>query len=258
LLVSTILFAQQTGTARRNTNVRPIASTAKKPIGKITSGESVTVLSTTKNHGFLHVGLANRKKGWAWAANLTLGPAHTASATAAACAHGTPTLDLADHDKIQPGKFAMHTASCKPWGDEDPNDDGGLRNRAKRFMAKGDVVPLTVNQFKQLQAKTDTDAVNHKHTRDTLSLTNKTVGTVTVSEGDHVSVAGFLNSAADGSEEEMVNCKTANATKDGHDLHINIGPEPNGNEFAGIVVEMIPQLRSATSRCQLAGRRRPH
>src|SRR5436190_6192114 len=130
------VVAQQTGTATRSTNVRPTASTAKKEIAKLSAGDTVTVLTTTKNHGYYHVQLPDSRKGWAWAANLTL------SAAAPAAPAGAPTLDLAAVDTIAPGKYAMHTASCKPWGDEDPNDDGGLRNRAKRFMAKGAITPL--------------------------------------------------------------------------------------------------------------------
>ena len=101
----------------------------------------------------------------------------------------------------------MHSSACQPWGDGDPADDSGLRNIAKRWMAKGTVTPLTVHQFQLLQSKTDSDAVAHKKTRDQLTLTGLVVDTNDLSEGDLVSVSGFLNRAQDGSKQETVNCK---------------------------------------------------
>ena len=155
-----------------------------------------------------------------------------------------PKLPLADPDTIEPGKYAMHS-SCPPSGSEtEAGSDGWVRNLAKRWMALDTApVDLTVADFSRLQKNTDKNAAKQKRSRSQLTLANIDAGAAVVSEGDRVSLSGFLNRVDDGAVVESVNCGVSKArTKDGRDIHINIGPEPNGDEFAGVVVEMIPQL----------------
>jgi len=150
---------------------------------------------------------------------------------------------LAHHDMIEPGTYAMHTDSCKPWGDEDRQDDGGLRNMAKRWIAKDSApVLLTFAQVKSLQDDTDPDAAIGKKTRAWLNLTKRHAGSRVVNEGDRVDVSGFLNRVADGAKAETVNCKKGFGTRDGRDIHLNIGPSVSTDEYMGIVIELIPQL----------------
>lgn len=153
-------------------------------------------------------------------------------------------LPLADPDTIEPGKYAMHS-SCAPSGSEkESGSDGWLRNLAKRWMALDTApVALTVADFARLQKSADNDATSHKHNRAQLTLMDVHAGAIAVSEGDRVSLSGFLNRVDDGAVVESVNCGISKSkTKDGRDIHINIGPAPNGDEFAGVVVEIIPQL----------------
>src|SRR5262249_20052861 len=238
----------QTATVRRDTNLRPSPSTEETRIELLKPSARVTVLKAKTRNGYRFVRVGDADEGWALAKNLVVpeleapGPPVAAAARPAAAPPGDAfDFPLADPDTIEPRKYAMHS-SCPPNGDEDVRDDGGQRNLAKRFMAGGTLTPLTVNNFKALQTATDKDAVDHKTKRDKLTLKDIEVASTKVSEGDMVSVSGFLNHADNGSKQETVNCKTPHATKDGQDLHINIGPEPNGDEFAGIVVEMITQL----------------
>jgi hypothetical protein len=229
------LLAQQ-ATAARGTNVRPTASTDQQPVAHLSSGDTVTLLSTTKKNGYFHIETVARKKGWAWAKNLTIGGGGAllsvpASPPAPSFAPGTEAVD--DPSCPAEGKTSR-TGAAK--------QDDELRNKAKRFIANNTpAVLLSLPDFKALQADTDTDAVDHVHKVLPRNLTGKHAGSHTVSEGERVSVTGFLHRAENGSAAESVNC----AGNDGKDIHLNINtPKPTStfNEWTGIVVEVIPQV----------------
>ena len=149
---------------------------------------------------------------------------------------------------------AMNSPSCPAQGKKadgsaiKKTSDAGLRNQAKRHLPAGSS-PLLVDvaDFKTLQQDTDTlthiDSTKHKATFEPTRtlLQHLAVSKGTVSEGDFVSVSGFLHRAMDGSSEETVNC----AGKDGLDTHMNVNAvQPVGttfDEWSGIVVEAIPQ-----------------
>src|SRR3989442_354344 len=62
-----------------------------------------------------------------------------------------------------------------------------------------------------------------------------------MSEGDRVSVTGYLHRAEEGSNSESVNC----AGRDGRDIHLNLNktkPVTEYNEWTGIVMEVAPQV----------------
>jgi hypothetical protein len=216
----------------------PTASTDKPPITQLAAGDTVTLVSTATRNGYRHVRTADGKVGWVLARNLSVGgaaannlPLHANAPAAAA-----PT----------PGSEAVDNPSCPAEGTShrtgDAKKDDELRNRAKRFVAKQTAaVMLAVPDSEALQADTDPDAADHIHKQLPRNLTNKHAGTHIVSEGDRVSVTGFLHRAEEDSAAESVNC----AGVDGRDIHLNIGataPHPTFNEWAGIVVEVIPQV----------------
>jgi hypothetical protein len=240
--LSSVLSAQGL-VVTKNVNLRPTPSTEEPSARLIAPSEELGLELPDKEAGYYKVRTGRGETGWVWGRNVQLTVAAPGFMSALA-PPGAAAFPLAALDTVEPGKYAMHDASCKPWGDGDVTQNDGLMNVAKRFIARaGEPVSLTINNFEQLQADTDPDAIAHKKEREHLTLTNRTAGTKTVSEGDRVSVSGFLARAADGSAAEKVNCKLSNSTtKDGRDIHINIGPEPNLDEYDGIVVEMIPQL----------------
>lgn len=236
-------FAQDVAVIK-NVNLRSTPSTEHAAIRLLKRGEQLTLVSPTLSSGYYEVRTSRNEPGWVWARNVSLVSTPVVNALSASGATGGSSLPLGKADTIEPGKYAMHS-SCPPSGDETtPNSDGSLRNLAKRWMAADKTpVSLTVAEFATLQKNTDSDAVKHSHQRDQLTLVNIEAGSKKVSEGDRVSLSGYLNRVDNGAIVENVNCKVSKkSTKDGRDVHINIGPEPNGNEFAGVVVELIPQL----------------
>ena len=232
---SAAAHAQQ-ATVTRNTNLRPSASTSGASIELLTPPATVTLLSPTKRSGYYHVQAADGKKGWVWAKNVNV------AATASTGAPVAPVAALA----AAPGTEAVDDPACPAEGHTnrtgDAKQDDELRNRAKRFIARATPpVLLSLDDFKALQADTDADAANHVHKQLPRNLTGKHAGSHTVSEGDRVSVTGFLHRAENGSAAESVNC----AGNDGRDIHLNINamkPQATFNEWTGIVVEAIPQV----------------
>jgi hypothetical protein len=145
-----------------------------------------------------------------------------------------------------PGTEAVDRPSCPAKGKSkltgDRKKDDEARNLAKRFVAK-DTPPvlLSIADLKDLQHDTDPQAAKHVQMFVPRELTDKHAGTHIVSEGDRVSVTGFLHRAEEGSNSESVNC----AGQDGRDIHLNINtPKPfvAFNEWTGIVAEVIPQV----------------
>ncbi len=237
--------AQQTATVIRNSNLRPSASSRVAPLLVLPPSSTVTLLSNLTRNGYYHVQTSDGRTGWVWARNVKLGaPAPSPTATPPAPPPAPATAAAA---APSPGSEAVDRPSCPPEGTSHiasqlTQQDDELRNRAKRFIA-ADATPvlLSIDDFKALQADTDPNAADHVKLFVPRNLTEKHAGTHTVSEGERVSVTGFLNRAQPGSNSESVNCAGA----DGRDIHLNIGPRPPTpapNEWAGIVAELIPQL----------------
>jgi hypothetical protein len=244
-IAAAVSATAQEATVKRNTNLRPTASTAAAPIELLTPPATVTLLSPAKKGGYYHAQAADGKKGWVWAKNVSLGaaaPSPHRTATAPPPPPSPPSASTA-----APGTEAVDDPSCPAEGHSNrtgpAKQDDELRNRAKRFIANVTTpVLLSVADFKSLQADTDPDAANHVHKQLPRNLTNKQAGTHTVSEGERVAITGFLHRAEEGSSAESVNC----AGSDGRDIHLNLNePKPNPptfNEWTGIVIEVIPQV----------------
>jgi hypothetical protein len=121
-------------------------------------------------------------------------------------------------------------------------EDDEARNRAKRFIAKNTTpVLLTVADFRQLQLDTDPEASRvirrfvPRHLRD-LHVAGRTV-----SEGDRVSLSGYLQRVEEGPNDESVNCDG----RDGRDIHLNVNttkPVTAYDEWTGLVIEVAPQV----------------
>jgi hypothetical protein len=118
------------------------------------------------------------------------------------------------------------------------DSDEGLRNEAKRHVpAAGTPRTLTLDDFARLQRDVG-DASAHKtpFTPTRAALHQLAIAGGEVSEGDLVQLVAFVVIAR-GQHAESVNC----GGSDGADIHISLAAV-NGDEFSGIVAEMIPQL----------------
>jgi hypothetical protein len=137
-------------------------------------------------------------------------------------------------------------ASCPPGGRSlltgDAKQDDEARNRAKRFIAKRTTpVLLTMADLRQLQRETDPDASWRVRLLVPRRLRDLHAGRRTVSEGDRVSLTGYLQLAEEGPNRESVNCDG----RDGRDIHLNVNaskPVTAYDEWTGIVIEVTPQV----------------
>jgi hypothetical protein len=74
ILWAKLAFAQTAtlGTLTHSSNLRPDPSTAQAPTRLLKSGEELTLLSATPEHGFYHVRTADGQEGWVWSRNIRL------------------------------------------------------------------------------------------------------------------------------------------------------------------------------------------
>jgi len=114
----------------------------------------------------------------------------------------------------------------------------------RRVPTSGAPRTLTFDDFKRLQDD-EIAAFGDDKTEPTAAerskLHNLAVGGGVVSEGDLVQIVGFLVGKSHANSGESVNCKLTGTTN--NDFHITIADDPSSDEFAGIVVEMTPQVR---------------
>lgn len=115
----------------------------------------------------------------------------------------------------------------------------------------GDVKTLTFKDFESLQAQVETKFGGHYSTLtkpDRARLRKLTTSAGQVGEGNLVRIIGFIAVQPSTSEPhanesgESVNCRLTGGGN--NDFHISLTPKPDGSEFDGIVVEMIPQQRN--------------
>ena len=150
------------------------------------------------------------------------------------------------HSQYTPGTEALLHVSCpaegKPTLAGDAKRDAEARNRAKRFIAKNTApVLLTIASLRQLQLETDPNASHATRQLVPRHLRNLHAGALILSEGDRVSVTGYLHRAEEGSNSESVNCYG----KDGRDIHLNVNATKSVtayDEWTGVVIEVTPQV----------------
>jgi hypothetical protein len=142
--------------------------------------------------------------------------------------------------------------SCPLRGCARANTAEALVNELKRTLPpSGAPILLTLNDFESLQAQA-TQLVGQnvaltKAARNKLKNLSSSAGKV--SEGDFVSVTGFVVGLEDHLPRAMVGGESVNCRIHGklsNDFHIPIGEDQMSNPFEAIVVEMIPQKRPAT------------
>jgi hypothetical protein len=140
-------------------------------------------------------------------------------------------------------------AGCPVTGCAKRGSDEALFNGIKRRQARQTrPVRLFFTDFKTLQRAADAgvgqDVTLTKTDRQTLKAV---VTNGTIAEGRLIKVVGFIAAGSPGphanSSGESVNCKLQN--QGNNDFHISLVERQGQDEFAAIVVEMIPQRRPA-------------
>jgi hypothetical protein len=240
-MVRCVSLSAQQATVTHNVNLRPTASSAQPAIRLLLPPETLTLLEPGQTAGYYHVRTQQDESGWVWSHNVAVDTT----------GGRTPPADPAGPVLPPAGTFATDNAACpavgthtvsgaaKPYAD---TSDAGLRNMAKRHVPAG-ITPVTLDvpAFVALQDDvnsrfTDAHTSKTQFHPDRQALMNRPSGHATVSEGELVQVAAYLN-AVHPEKQESVNC----GGTDGFDIHINIGAQ-HSSEWHGVVVEMIPQL----------------
>lgn len=246
LLVSpAFLSAQKQATIIHNANLRADASTHNPPIQTLAQGAHVFVIDAQPTNGFYHVRTGQQKEGWVWSKSVSFQPRGGGSSRKLV---RRPTV--VETERLMGRAAAGCTTdlnSCPASGCAAPDEPHGLANQLKRRVPTGgSTISLNFDDFQALQHQADDLVGENKELTadDRAKLTGLTVSGGQVSEGDVVSVVGYLVGTPHPNTKESVNCNLRGA--DNNDFHIPISNDPGNSDFQGIVVEMIPQNRPDT------------
>jgi hypothetical protein len=142
-------------------------------------------------------------------------------------------------------------SQCPQCGCAKENTPDALSNILKHNLAPvGEAKQLSFKDFRALQdqAEKKFDGKYSTLTKpDRARLRKLKAGEETVGEGDLVELVGYIAVKPEKSKPhantsgESVNCRLPKS--ENNDFHISMAPGPDGSEFEGIVVEMIPQQR---------------
>lgn len=255
ILLSISAFAQQSAKVTANVNLRPDASTKKPSIASVPRDSTVFLLSPVPQNGFLHVRTAAKQEGWISAKFLAVSNVSKRNAPVSRALVRRPVITEQEPLPQHPGvamaaarACASDLASCGNDGCSPAGSTHALANNLKRRVPSGSTttpVMLTFDDFQSLQQQADSLVGENKELTldDRAKLTGLSVAAGTVSEGDVVSVLGYLVPTPHPNSGESVNCNLRGA--DNNDFHIPISNDPQNSDYQGIVIEMIPQDRPA-------------
>lgn len=237
---STVTLAQTdefvplpTVTVDKTVNLRRDPSTKRQRLKTLKAATELRLADENPSDGFYRVIVGKGKLGWVWLKNI-----HAPAAFPAKAATNAPAAPCADS-----------FASCRPEGCGAPGSDQALLNSTKRRQPTETTArTLSLADLRSLQQKANNLVGQHNELtqaeRD--SLVNLTVTSGTVREGRLVKVRGFLAAGLEphaNTSGESVNCRFTQS--ENNDFHISVVENAGEDEFKGIVVEMIPQDRSA-------------
>lgn len=232
----------QTGIVERNANVRATASATGPRIVTLKSHSKVTIISPETKNGFYHVRTEDGRHGWI-AKNLVRISAVQQSRK---LVRRPMSLELERHlPGAAAARCAQDLASCPANGCSPADSSHGLANKLKRTLPTGTAATmLTFDDFASLQQQADNLVGEDSELTadDRAKLRDMAVANGHVSEGDVVSLAGYLVGTPHPNTGESVNCNLRG--EQNNDYHIPMSNDPANSDFQGIVVEMIPQNRS--------------
>jgi hypothetical protein len=233
-------FAQTQGKTTARVNLRSGPSKDSSRVALVEKGSTVTLLQKQADHGFYHVRTVQNQEGWLLAQYVSLKfPAHRAVVR-------KPT-----NFEVEPHRIGMAAAACAPDlascpanGCAAAGSAHALVNQLKQTTPSGSTpMMLSFDDFANLQQQADNSVGEDKELTagDRAQLKGLTVAAGQVSEGDLVSVVGYLVGTPHPNTGESVNCNLKGESN--NDYHIPMSNDPSNSDFQGIVVEMIPQGR---------------
>jgi len=243
LLLTVSALANTQGKTTNHVNLRSGPSQASAVIVTLPKGSVVTVIASKPTNGFYQVQTSTKQRGYISAKYIAL-----VSEKSRALVRKPTNFETEPHRIGMASARACvpDLASCPSNGCEAADSPHGLMNQLKQTIP-GSTTPtlLTFDDFANLQQQADNLVGEDKEltASDRAQLKNMTVSAGQVSEGDLVSILGYLVDTPHPNTGESVNCNLKGEAN--NDYHIPISSDPSNNGFQGIVVEMIPQNRSA-------------
>lgn len=240
VVMSVQAFAQSQGTLEKNANLRAHPSVRSARIATLPKGSTVTLLAPHAQAGFYHV---RGSSGEGWVSSRLV----KVAAASRKLVHRPMSIEPEPHLTVAmaaAGKCSTDLASCPNNGCSPADSPHGLLNQLKRTVPTGtSAVVLTFDDFAALQQQADNLVGEDKElTADNRAqLRNLTVANGQVSEGDVVSLVGYLVGTPHPNTGESVNCNLHGGPN--NDYHIPVTNDPANSDFQGVVVEMIPQSR---------------
>lgn len=212
-------------------------------IATLPKGSSVTLLESKPSQGFYKVQTAAKQQGYISARYLA-----AVSTKGRALVHKPTNFEMEPHAiGLSSAKACVSDlASCPTNGCAAADSPHGLMNQLKQTVPSSTTpVLLTFDDFDNLQQQAHNLVGEDREltAADRAQLKSMTVSGGVVSEGDLVSVVGYLVDTPHPNTGESVNCNLKGEAN--NDYHIPISNDPANTGFQGIVVEMIPQSRPA-------------
>lgn len=239
--------AQTQGVLQDTLKLRKTPSLKAVQTGTLKAGAKVTILDPKPSNGFYHVRASKNREGWVWAKGVKLSGGRGGSRT---LARRTQSRELEPHKGVittTAAACANDLTSCPVTGCASPPDGShGIMNQLKQTVPSStSATMLTFDDFAGLQQQADNSVGEDKELTadDRAQLKGLTVSSGQVSEGDLVSLLGYLVGTPHPNTGESVNCNLKGEPN--NDYHIPFSNDPNNTDFQGIVVEMIPQNRPA-------------
>lgn len=227
-------FPYRAVTVRRQTNFRRGPSTRHSSRRLLAPETRLRLLIEEPRDGFLHVLGPRGARGWVWAENVEV---------------AAPPDTGFDAVRASAGPCEASFAECEAQGCAPPDSPQGLFNRAKRDPPTG-VTPrrLSFPDFRRLQTQADqlVEQGSQLSAAERALLRTLSLGGTTIGEKRLVKLSGFIATGPlrpRASRGESVNCRFTGVQQ--NDFHITVVPRRTDDEFAGVVVEMIPQGRPA-------------
>jgi uncharacterized protein YgiM (DUF1202 family) len=240
--VSAAAVAQTRGKTNANVNLRSGPSMASSRVTTLPKDSLVTLLQTGPTNGFYHVRTSDKVDGWVKNQYVAV-----STATSRALVRKPTNFEVEPHAiGLAAAACATNLASCATNGCSAADSPHGLMNELKEAVPTATTpVLLTFDDFASLQQQADALLPEDKElsASDRAQLKSLTVAAGSVSEGDLVSIVGYMVGTPHPNTGESVNCNLKGESN--NDYHIPISNDPANSDFQGIVVEMIPQSRPA-------------